>query len=157
MEANPLIRSYPGIGGLAFGLKGRTLVSIFIYLELYLVAVEFLILEGDNLGKLFPDSSIFKGMKLSSKQGFTILAALVVAPTTWLRNLGVLAYVSAGGVLASIILVCSVFWTGAVDGVGFHEKGVLFKWSGLATAVSLYNLLLLWACSIPHFVQFDER
>ncbi|GAB4840013.1 hypothetical protein Ancab_020722 [Ancistrocladus abbreviatus] len=139
MEANPLISSYADIGGLAFGFKGRTLVSIFIYLELYLTAVGFLILVGDNLDKLFPNSSIFAGMKLSSKQGFTILAGLTVLPTTWLRNLGSLAYVSAGGVLASITVVCSVFWVGAVDGVGFQEKGVLLNWSGLATAMSLYT------------------
>ncbi|GAB4840012.1 hypothetical protein Ancab_020721 [Ancistrocladus abbreviatus] len=138
MEANPLVRSYADIGGLAFGFKGKTLVSVFMYLELYLAAVGFLILEGDTLEKLFPDCSIFAGMKLSSKQGFIILTAVVVLPTTWLRNLGSLAYVSAGGVLASIIVVCSVFWVGAVDGVGFHEKGVLFNWSGLATAISLY-------------------
>ncbi|KAK2639826.1 hypothetical protein Ddye_027621 [Dipteronia dyeriana] len=50
MDAHPLIKSYPDIGELAFGYKGRALVSILMYLELYLVAMEFLILEVDAVG-----------------------------------------------------------------------------------------------------------
>ncbi|KAF9626179.1 hypothetical protein IFM89_031306 [Coptis chinensis] len=139
MDAHSQIRTYPDIGELAFGYKGRVLVALFMYLELYLVAVEFLILEGDNLNKLFPNMG-FKvgGMKIGGKQGFTVLASVIILPTTWLRNLGLFAYVSAGGVLASAIVVASVFWAGAVDGVGFHERGRLVNWSGMPTAISLY-------------------
>ncbi|KAL9261934.1 Amino acid transporter AVT1J-like protein [Drosera capensis] len=139
LESNPLIKSYPDIGGLAFGYKGRAFISLFMYFELFLAAVEFLILEGDNLTKLFPNSKLFAVIKLSNKQGFTILAALVVLPTTWLRNLGVLAYVSFGGVLASLLVVCSVLWVGAFDGVGFHQRGMFFDWKGLPTSMSLYT------------------
>ncbi|KAJ9709311.1 hypothetical protein PVL29_001000 [Vitis rotundifolia] len=115
------------------------MIALFMYLELYLVAVEFLILEGDNLEKLFPDMS-FKvaGLKIGGRQGFVLLAALVILPTTWLRSLGLLAYVSAGGVFASVIVVGCVFWAGAVDGVGFHERGMVLNWSGLSTTISLF-------------------
>ncbi|KAH9773907.1 Aa trans domain-containing protein [Citrus sinensis] len=136
MDANPLIKTYPDIGDLAFGCKGRAMVSILMYLELYFVAVEFLILEGDNLEKLFPNFGfIISGLKIGGKQGFVLLTALIIWPTTWLRSLGILAYVSAGGVLASITLVACVLWVGAVDGVGFHERGKLLNWGGLPTAV----------------------
>ncbi|KAJ9709313.1 hypothetical protein PVL29_001000 [Vitis rotundifolia] len=139
MDAHPLIKTYPDVGELAFGMKGRTMIALFMYLELYLVAVEFLILEGDNLEKLFPDMS-FKvaGLKIGGRQGFVLLAALVILPTTWLRSLGLLAYVSAGGVFASVIVVGCVFWAGAVDGVGFHERGMVLNWSGLSTTISLF-------------------
>ncbi|KAI8556253.1 hypothetical protein RHMOL_Rhmol05G0238300 [Rhododendron molle] len=50
-----------------------------------------------------------------------------------------MAYVSAGGVLASFVLIGSVFWAGRVDGLGFHEKGMLWSWSGLPTTISLYT------------------
>jgi vesicular inhibitory amino acid transporter len=50
-----------------------------------------------------------------------------------------LAYVSAGGVSASVILVGCVWWVGAVDGVGFHEDGVLLNWGGLPTTLSLFT------------------
>lgn len=140
MDADPLIKTYPDIGQLAFGAKGRALVSTLMYLELYLVAVEFLILEGDNLHKLFPNASFhIGGRTVGGKQCFVLLTALVIMPTTWLRSLGLMAYVSAGGVLASFVLIGSVFWAGEVDGVGFHEKGMLWSWRGLPTTISLFT------------------
>lgn len=140
MDSDPLIRSYPDIGERAFGYKGRTLVSIFMYLELYLVAVEFLILEGDNLDRLFPNTGVkFAGLYIGGKTAFVLLTALVILPTTWLKSLGMLAYVSAGGVMASVLLVGCVLWVGAVDGVGFHENGVLLNGGGLPTTLSLFT------------------
>lgn len=140
MDAHPFIETFPDVGERAFGIKGRAIVALFMYLELYLVAVEFLILEGDNLEKLFPHMAFnLAGLKVCGKQGFVILAALVILPTTWLRSLGLLAYVSAGGVLASMVVVGCVFWAGAVDGVGFHERGNVLEWRGLPTAVSLFT------------------
>ncbi|KAJ6432299.1 hypothetical protein OIU84_019523 [Salix udensis] len=140
MDSDPLIRSYPDIGERAFGYKGRALVSIFMYLELYLVAVEFLILEGDNLDKLFPNTGFkIAGLHIGGKTAFVLLTALVILPTTWLKSLHMLAYVSAGGVVASVLLVACVLWVGAVDGVGFHENGVLLNWRGLPTTLSVFT------------------
>ncbi|KAK8979646.1 hypothetical protein V6N11_073636 [Hibiscus sabdariffa] len=139
MDTHPLIKTYPDIGEHAFGYKGRAIVSVFMYVELYLVAVEFLILEGDNLDKLFPNMSFkLAGMKIGGKQAFVVLTSLVVLPTTWLKSLGLLAYVSAGGVLASFILVICIFWIGAVDKVGFNESGVTLNWSGMPIAISMF-------------------
>ncbi|KAK8947983.1 hypothetical protein KSP40_PGU016407 [Platanthera guangdongensis] len=139
MDSNSLVRTYPDIGELAFGMKGRMLIALFMYLELFFVAIQFLIIEGDNLEKLFPNASFhIAGLNIGGKQGFVVLSALLILPTTWLRNLGVLAYVSVGGVLASLILVFSVIWVGAIDGVGFHERGVVMNWSGMPTALSLF-------------------
>ena len=58
MDMDSDIRTYPDIGNRAFGYKGRLLVSVFMYVELYLVATGFLILEGDNLSYLFPNNGI---------------------------------------------------------------------------------------------------
>ncbi|KAK8546981.1 hypothetical protein V6N13_099726 [Hibiscus sabdariffa] len=140
MDAHPLIKTYPDIGEHAFGYKGRVIVSVFLYVELYLVAVEFLILEGDNMDKLFPNMA-FKvaGMTIGGKQAFVILTSLVVLPTTWLKSLGLLAYFSAGGVLASFIIVICIFWIGAVDKVGFNESGVTLNWSGIPIAISMFS------------------
>ncbi|KAJ4845418.1 hypothetical protein Tsubulata_032358 [Turnera subulata] len=140
MDSDPQIRSYPDIGERAFGYKGRALVSLFMYLELYLVAVEFLILEGDNLDKLFPNMGLkFVGLDIGGRKGFILLSALVILPTTWVRSLGLMAYVSAGGVAASIVLVGCVFWVGEGNGVGFHERGMLLDWEGLPTTISVFT------------------
>nr|CAD1826442.1 unnamed protein product [Ananas comosus var. bracteatus] len=140
MNADPRIRTYSDIGEFAFGYSGRIFVSIFMYLELYLVAIGFLILEGDNLDKLFPDTKLIVGtVSIASKQLFVMLVALIILPTTWLRSLSVLAYVSAGGVLASVIVVFSVLWAATVDGVGFGERGRFLNLSGLPTTLGLYT------------------
>ncbi|CAL5017401.1 unnamed protein product [Urochloa decumbens] len=141
MDASPLVSTYPDIGALAFGRRGRLAVAAFMYLELYLVAVDFLILEGDNLHKLFPSVSGFRlgGLRVSAKQGFVLAATLAVLPTTWFSSLGVLAYAAACGALASVVLVAAVVWVAVFDGVGFHQRGRLVHWAGLPSAVSLYS------------------
>ncbi|CAN6248310.1 unnamed protein product [Urochloa humidicola] len=140
MDASPLVSTYPDIGALAFGRRGRLVVAAFMYLELYLVAVDFLILEGDNLHKLFPVGGFRVGsLHVGAKQGFVLAATLAVLPTTWFSSLGVLAYAAAGGALASVVLVAAVVWVGVFDGVGFHQQGRLVHWAGMPSAISLYS------------------
>nr|CAB3470092.1 unnamed protein product [Digitaria exilis] len=140
VDSTSRIKNYTDVGEVAFGRKGKILAATFMYLELYLAAIDFLIMEGDNLDKLFPALRfhITGHLTLTGKQAFVLMASLVVLPTTWLRSLGKLAYVSLGGVLASAVLVSAILCIGAFDGVGFHEKGVLVHWTGLPAAMSLY-------------------
>ncbi|KAH7289024.1 hypothetical protein KP509_31G054400 [Ceratopteris richardii] len=58
LDLFPFLAGYPDVGQAAFGRLGRVLVSAFLYCELYAVAVEFLIMEGDKLSQLFPFSSV---------------------------------------------------------------------------------------------------
>jgi len=140
LDSNPHIGSYPDVGEAAFGKWGRWTVSILLYSELYFVAVEFLILEGDNLAQLFPNFSLPLGLtSLTVHQFFVVLSALCMLPTVWLRDLSLLSYVSAGGVFASLFIGLAVGWVGLLDGVGFHSQGrTLIHLSGLPVAVGLY-------------------
>ena len=149
MEKNSNIKTYPEIGELAFGKIGRLVVSISMYTELYLVSTGFLILEGDNLSNIFPieDFQVF-GLSISAKQFFVILVAIIVLPTVWLDDLSLLSYVSASGVFASAIIILSISWTAAFDGVGVHQKGDIVNWNGIPTAVSLYAFCY---CAHPVF------
>ncbi|KAI3452300.1 hypothetical protein Pfo_008965 [Paulownia fortunei] len=151
MEVDPNIRSYPDIGHKAFGKKGRVLVSVFMNLELYLVATGFLILAGDNLHNLLPNLEVnIYGIIIGGGQkSFVILVALVLMPTIWINNMTTLSYVSATGILASIVILGSILWSGiSDDDIGFHQKGVLLSWSGLPTAFSLYAFCY---CAHPVF------
>lgn len=139
MKLHPQIKSYADIGEVAFGYKGRTVIASFIYIEVFLVAIEILILEGDNLEKLFPNMRFtFYGLKIGGKRCFILLSALVILPTTWLRSLEALAYISIGGVVASVILIGCVVCVGEFDGIGFHENGELVNVGGLSTSMSLF-------------------
>ncbi|GFQ05020.1 vacuolar amino acid transporter 1 [Phtheirospermum japonicum] len=149
MDMNPNIRSYPDIGERAFGPKGRKLVSVVMYIELYLVATGFLIVEGDNLHKLFPKVKYeIAGLVLGGRRSFIFIVSLVVLPTVWLHDLSSLSYISASGTIASFILIGSILWAGAFDGIGFHEKGKLFDYKGIPTAISLYTFCY---CAHPVF------
>ncbi|KAG2300441.1 hypothetical protein Bca4012_012061 [Brassica carinata] len=140
MDMDPLIRSYPDIGYKAFGNTGRVVVSIFMNLELYLVATSFLILEGDNLNKLFSNIGFnFMGIEFGGKQMFIVLVALIILPSVWLDDMRVLSYVSASGVFASGLILASIFWVGAFEGVGFkNNDSKIFRINGVTTSVSLY-------------------
>lgn len=138
MDADPSIRSYPDIGERAFGRKGRMLASSFMNLELYFVAIGFLILEGDNLHNIFPDGFQLNGLKIQGRESFIMIVALVILPTILLKNLSILSYVSATGVIACVIILGSIIWTGTFDGVGFHERGVAVNLNGIPIAASLY-------------------
>ncbi|XP_047324548.1 amino acid transporter AVT1I-like [Impatiens glandulifera] len=147
MDMDRNIRAYPDIGEMAFGNRGRWVVSVFMNLELYLVATGFLILEGDNLHNLLPNVGVkVAGSTIGGKQTFVILVALIILPTVWVNNLSILSYISASGVLASTIILGSIVWT--ADGVGFHNKGVLLNWNGIPTALSLYAFCY---CAHPVF------
>ncbi|KAG8384696.1 hypothetical protein BUALT_Bualt04G0144800 [Buddleja alternifolia] len=149
MDMDPNIRSYPDIGYRAFGAKGRTLVSISMNIELYLVATGFLILEGDNLHNLLPnmDFEVF-GLVIGGKPSFIIIVGLIMLPTVWLNNMSILSYISATGVIASFILIGSIVWAGAFDGIGFQEKGTVLNFKGITTAISLYAFCY---CAHPVF------
>ncbi|KAK1359546.1 Vacuolar amino acid transporter 1 [Heracleum sosnowskyi] len=149
MDADSSIRTYPDIGERAFGRKGRVLVSTFMNLELYLVATGFLILEGDNLNNLLPGMGFeISGFRIGGNQGFIIIVALIILPTILLNNMGLLSYISATGVVASFVILGSIFWTGAFEGIGFHEKGELLNWKGIPTGISLYAFCY---CAHPVF------
>ncbi|KAJ1284162.1 hypothetical protein BS78_03G183900 [Paspalum vaginatum] len=151
MRADPAaVASYPDIGGSAFGAAGRRAVAFFMYLELYLVAISFLVLEGDNLDKLFPGAAVelAGGCRLQGKQLFIALAAAVVLPTTWLKNLGVLAYVSAAGIVASAVLTASLVWAGVAE-AGFRGRSStsVLNLAGVPTSLGLY-----FVCFTAHAV-----
>ncbi|XP_030928785.1 amino acid transporter AVT1C [Quercus lobata] len=140
LDSAPGLETYPDIGQAAFGNFGRVAISIILYVELYACCIEYIILESDNLSSLFPNANIsLGGFELNSHVLFALMTTLAVLPTVWLRDLRVLSYISAGGVIASVLVVLCLFWVGLVDGVGFHNKGTTLNLGTLPVAVGLYG------------------
>ncbi|XP_010427204.1 PREDICTED: vacuolar amino acid transporter 1-like [Camelina sativa] len=140
LDSHPDIQTYPDIGHAAFGTFGRILVSIILYLELYAMSVEYIILESDNLSSMFPNASLsIGGFHLDAPHLFALLTTLAVLPTVWLRDLSMLSYISVGGVIASVLVVLCLFWIGLVDDVGIHSKGTPLNLATLPVSVGLYG------------------
>ncbi|CAL9154527.1 unnamed protein product, partial [Musa hybrid cultivar] len=140
LDSEEGLETYPDIGQAAFGTTGRFAISIILYMELYACCVEYIILERDNLSSLFPNAQLnIGGIHLDSRLLFAILTTILVLPTTWLRDLSVLSYISVGGVIASVMVVLSLFWVGTVDKVGFQNKGTSLNLSGIPIAIGIYG------------------
>ncbi|MBA0665187.1 hypothetical protein Goklo_005088, partial [Gossypium klotzschianum] len=134
LDSSPELETYPDIGQAAFGSTGRIALSA--------SCVDYIILEGDNLSSLFPNAHIsLGGFDLNSRRLFSLMTTLAVLPTVWLRDLSVLSYISAGGVVASFLVVFCLFWVGLVDQVGFQNKGTVLNLSTLPVAVGLYAVM----------------
>ncbi|KAJ9159909.1 hypothetical protein P3X46_025361 [Hevea brasiliensis] len=140
LDSEPEIETYPDIGQAAFGTIGRIAISMILYVELYACCVEYIILESDNLSSLFPHAHLsLGGLELNSHHFFAILTTIAVLPTVWLRDLSLLSYISAGGVIASVLVVICLFWVGLVDQVGIHSKGTVLNLGTLPVAIGLYG------------------
>lgn len=158
LDSQPGLETYPDIGQAAFGTVGRVVISIVLYVELYACCVEYIILESDNLSSLFPNAHLNLGiLQLDSKHLFAVMTALAVLPTVWLRDLSVLSYISAGGVIASILVVASLFWVGLVDEVGFQTKGTVLNLSSLPVAIGLYGYCYSGHAVFPNIYTSMEK
>ncbi|KAH9624859.1 hypothetical protein KSS87_002557 [Heliosperma pusillum] len=160
LDSAPELETYPDIGQAAFGRIGRIAISIILYAELYVSiafysrfcvlylfsrqasCVEYIILESDNLSSLFPSAhlTVF-GLELGAHHLFALAATIAILPTCWLRDLSILSYISAGGVIASVLVVLCLFWVGLVDKVDFAGNGSVLNVSTLPVSIGLYGFL----------------
>uniref|UniRef100_A0A803MC54 Amino acid transporter transmembrane domain-containing protein n=1 Tax=Chenopodium quinoa TaxID=63459 RepID=A0A803MC54_CHEQI len=144
MEVDPRIKTYSHVGEYAFGNVGNVIVSIVLYGDLYMATTSYLISEGDNLHKLFPEFSLGAfGIAIEGNSCFIIIIALILLPTVLLDSLSILAYISAAGVLASLLILGSILCVGIFDGIEFPQvenQVPLFNFKGIITAASLYML-----------------
>ncbi|KAH0711490.1 hypothetical protein KY289_007449 [Solanum tuberosum] len=158
LDSQPGLETYPDIGQAAFGTVGRIVISIILYVELYSCCVEYIILEGDNLSALFPNAHLnLGGYQLDARHLFALVTTLAVLPTVWLRDLTVLSYISAGGVIASVMVVICLYWLGLVDHVGTQSKETVLNLSSLPVAIGLYGYCYSGHAVFPNIYTSLEK
>ncbi|TKY53498.1 Vacuolar amino acid transporter 1 [Spatholobus suberectus] len=142
LDSEPGLETYPDVGQAAFGTLGRVIISIILYMELYAACIEYIIVESDNLSTLFPNAHIsLGGIEINSHILFAIVTSVALLPTVWLRDLRILSYVSACGVIATILVVLCLFWVCLVDNADIHAKGTTttFNLATFPVAMGLYG------------------
>ncbi|KAK7304165.1 hypothetical protein RJT34_15250 [Clitoria ternatea] len=145
-ERREAVRSYPDLGEAAFGKYGRIVVL--------LVCVEFIILEADNLSRLFPGTSLNLGrVHLDSTHLFGLLAAIIIIPTVWLKDLRIISCLSAGGVFTTLLIVICVLCVGTINGVGFHHSSPVVNWSGIPFAIGIHGFCFAGHAVFPSIYQ----
>lgn len=150
LDSQPGLETYPDIGQAAFGTVGRIIISS--------CCVEYIILEGDNLSALFPNAHLnLGGYHLDARHFFALLTTLAVLPTVWLRDLTVLSYISAGGVIASVMVVICLYWLGLVDHVGTQSKETVLNLSSLPVAIGLYGYCYSGHAVFPNIYTSLEK
>ncbi|XP_075080905.1 amino acid transporter AVT1C [Nicotiana tabacum] len=158
LDSQPGLETYPDIGQAAFGTVGRIIISIILYVELYSCCVEYIILEGDNLSALFPNAHLnLGGFQLDARHLFALITTLAVLPTVWLRDLTVLSCISAGGVIASVMVVICLYWLGLVDHVGSQSEHTVLNVSSLPVAIGLYGYCYSGHAVFPNIYTSLEK
>ncbi|KAK1412941.1 hypothetical protein QVD17_34565 [Tagetes erecta] len=152
-ESKDTIESYPDIGEAAFGKYGRLIIAIVLYTSLYAYCVEFIILEGDNIASLFPSISLhLGGLNMDSVHFYAILSAVIMGLTLLVKNARVISFLSATGVVATVMVILCVLWLGTVN-VGFHENGPPVKLGGIAFALGVYGFCFSGHVVFPNIYQ----
>lgn len=108
IDADSRIQTYPDIGAAAFGVPGRVAIAIILYIELFMCSCEFLILVGDSLANLVPHLARLPGMAwtepLDPETLWVAVSCVVILPTMFMRDLTLLSYVSAAGILSTLLI-----------------------------------------------------
>ncbi|KAL2920100.1 hypothetical protein HK105_200166 [Polyrhizophydium stewartii] len=115
MQLDPEIRTLGDIGQLAFGARGRWLVSSVYVFELMSCGISYVIVVGDTLKALWP------ALQLSHLK---VVAAAVMIASSWVDSLAVLSISSSLGILASVSLLFITLY----DGISAaHAPGSLWE------------------------------
>ncbi|KAG1115956.1 hypothetical protein G6F42_013817 [Rhizopus arrhizus] len=94
--------TYGDMGQVAFGDKGRTLISTVFVIELITIGVAMIVLLGDGIQSLFPELDLIRTR---------VLSLCILTPTVFLP-IKKLAYTSLIGIIGCVSLVIIVLYDG---------------------------------------------
>ncbi|KAF8393939.1 hypothetical protein HHK36_020141 [Tetracentron sinense] len=153
LERNPNSRNYQDIGNHAFGMKGRVITSIFIYMEIFLALVSYTISLSDNLTRVFAGAHLHvPRIHLSTSELLTVMAILVALPSLWLRDLSSISFLSTAGILMSILIFVTVICTAAF-GVKANHKIPALQLHNIPLVSGLYMYSLSGHTVFPNIYK----
>ncbi|CAI5721503.1 unnamed protein product [Peronospora destructor] len=99
--------TYPDIGEAAFGTRGRVIIGITFFAELFTACAMFYVLIGDTLAALIPSFT---------ETQLTVMAFLLIMPSVWTTRMSMLSNFSILGIFSSFFCLYTIFYVGfAID------------------------------------------
>ena len=122
---------YKDLGDVLLPKYGGYIASGIIQLDVFLMAVSYLILFGSVMRHSFPSVPITERMWIA-------IAGCLVLPTVFLKSLSLIAWLSATSTVALIAVVVYVLWYGAESTDEWDLNTILF-WDteGVVTSLSI--------------------
>ena len=122
---------YKDLGDVLLPKYGGYIVSCIIQLDVFLMAVSYLVLFGSVMRHDHPSVAITERMWIG-------IAGGLVLPTVFLKSLSQIAWLSATSVIALIVVVVSVVWHGAKN-TNEWDLSTLMFWDteGVVTSLSI--------------------
>ncbi|MCO5555563.1 hypothetical protein L7F22_009108 [Adiantum nelumboides] len=129
--------TYQAVAQAALGYRAKGLITTLFYIEILGTLVGYCISMGDNLAYLFPHSGLsLPG--LSGRNVMIFVAAMVMLPTVWVRDLSALSFTSMWCIASSVILLLAVLLSATVSCIGFHHPIPFIRLRGVPVAAGLY-------------------
>mmetsp|Transcript_8275 Transcript_8275/g.19843 ORF Transcript_8275/g.19843 Transcript_8275/m.19843 type:complete len:382 (-) Transcript_8275:39-1184(-) len=143
MDAFVGVKGYPDIGWVAFGTPGRIAIGVILYIELFMVGCELLILGGGSLTAMIPHPAELPHMGWAAAvrpQTFWVFAcSLAIMPTMYMRDLTLLSYLSAAGIMVTLTIVMLVTCESAAMPQPSHLPDLsIVRWHGMPLALGIY-------------------
>ena len=126
---------------------GGYVVTAFVQLDLYLAPVSYLILCGSLMSHALPSVPL-------SVIAWTCIAGVAVFPTTFLKSLSDIAWLSVVSVVALISVLISVFWYGAKHMNEWDLDTILF-WDSEGVSIGL-SILMYGYGALPILPSVEE-
>ncbi|RZC47426.1 hypothetical protein C5167_040365 [Papaver somniferum] len=148
LKRNENARHYSDIGYHAFGNKGRTLTSTFIYLMVFMALVSYTISLCDNLNRIFAEKHLqIPWLHLSTSQLLTVSAVLIALPSLWVRDLSTVSLLSTAGIFMTLLIFSTVVYTAIFSGAKSNRGIAVLRLHNIPAISGLYVY-----CFNSHFV-----
>ena len=126
---------------------GGYIVTVFVQLDLYLAPVSYLILCGSLMSHALPSVPL-------TVIAWTCIAGVAVFPTTFLKSLSDIAWLSVVSVIALISVLISVLWYGAKHMAEWDLDTILF-WDSEGVSIGL-SILIYGYGALPILPSVEE-
>eukprot|EP01138_Halocafeteria_seosinensis_P000105 gb/GECG01000107.1/.p1 GENE.gb/GECG01000107.1/~~gb/GECG01000107.1/.p1 ORF type:complete len:319 (+),score=15.51 gb/GECG01000107.1/:1-957(+) len=134
IEVHPDCHSFSDLGRRSYGKAGTVFITTVFFLELLLGScTAYLIVLADNLNSLYPSVS---------STYWALVGTAAILPTTFLKDLSKIAYLSYVGVLSAIVL------SGVIMYVGFADNGSSGSFNDVQSGEAICPSHIFWSTGV---------